>query len=130
MARTTEDLIKGIMEVDSAITDFDPFIAVANELVTEKCSTDDYDEARLTLIETWLAAHFVAVRDLRVGSNKAGPVAESFQYKLGLNLDSTMYGQQAKILDTAGGLASLDAQAKDGTPTRSFSLLWLGTEEE
>ena len=50
MARTTSALVGGIIELDSNIT-ITPFIDVANELVTEFCSSDDYTSTRLELVQ-------------------------------------------------------------------------------
>lgn len=132
MPRTTSLLVGGIIEVDSSIT-VDPFIDVANELVTECCTGDngpdtEYTETRLELIERWLAAHFYAIRDMRPDNEKAGSVAEKYQYKVDLYLANTMYGQQALILDTNGGLAALNQATENGSP-RKIVIAWLGAEE-
>lgn len=130
MARTTAELVKGVIEVDSdSVPDLDPFILVANELVTEICEPSGYTATRLEAIERWLAAHFYAVRDMRRSTETAGSVSESYQYKLGLHLNSTMYGQQAMMLDTAGGLASLNKQMTDPSGGGGTSGTWLGKEE-
>lgn len=136
MPRTTAPQVKGIIETDATIivvdADLDPFIEVANELVTEKCTGDAgpdpaYTATRLELIERWLAAHFYAIRDPRTTNEKAGPVGAAYESKVDLGLDLTRYGQQAKILDTNGGLATLDQATKDGK-RRTVGASWLGTE--
>jgi hypothetical protein len=129
MARTDAASVALVIEVDSSI-DLTVFIDTANEMVTELCTgttngpTPAYSSTRLELIERWLAAHFYAVRDNRRTQEQAGPVMESFQFKLGLGLDVTMYGQQVKILDTNGSLAKYDEQSKGNSSTASMS--WLG----
>lgn len=128
MPRTTSSAVQGIIETESSIS-LTPFIEVANELVTELCTASGYTDTRLELIERWLAAHFYAIRDLRRANEKAGSVGESFQYKLGLNLAVTMYGQQVMLLDTAGNLAALNKQAESGG-IRRVGVTWLGTEED
>lgn len=132
MARTTSELVGGIIEVDATIS-LTPFILVANELVTEKCTgtqgpTTAYSDERLEVIERWLAAHFYAIRDTRVASESAG-VSASYQYKLGLNMSVTMYGQQAMLLDTNGQLAKLSKGMEDGKVFKP-SILWAGTSYE
>ena len=131
MARTTVANIKKIIEVDLTIiavdADMDAFIDVANELVTEMCTGTNgpstaYTVARLELIERWLSAHFYAIRDPRVKSEKAGPVGVNYQEKVDLNLKLTHYGQQAMMLDTNGGLRSLDQNK-----AYQVQVLWLGT---
>lgn len=137
MTRTTDSAVQGIIDVDTdtypALTQF---IDTANELVTEVCASvldDDgnvyYSDTRLELIERWLAAHFYAVADPRAAMEKAGPVSQSLQHKVDLNLAVTTYGQQAMLLDTKGGLAALNGQATDGIQ-RSAGVVWLGTESE
>lgn len=129
MARTTDELVGGIIEVDSDIP-LTPFILIANELVTE-CCTDletDYADARLVLIETWLAAHFYTVRDMRAEAEKAGPVSEKFQSKVDLGFDSSHYGQTAMRLDNQGGLSALNEKIKKGI-SHDVGVTWLGTED-
>ncbi len=126
MARTTSTLVQGIIEADRTIR-LDPFIAIANELVTEKCSSSDYTATRLELIERWLSAHFYTVRDMRAESEKAGSTSEKKQSKVDLGFDSSHYGQTAMRLDTAGSLASLNNSMK-GRGNQPVSVTWLGTE--
>lgn len=127
MARTTSALVGGIIELDSSIT-ITPFILVANELVTELCSSDDYTSTRLELIERWLSAHFYSVRDPRAEVEKAGPVSEKFQSKVDLGFDTSHYGQMAMRLDTEGGLAALNEQIKRGKKV-TVGATWLGTAD-
>ena len=130
MARTTSGEVELIIEVEDSIS-LTPFIDAANALVTEVClPVARYDLARLTLIETWLAAHFYANRDHRRSQEQAGPTMESFQFKVGLNLSNTMYGQQAQILDTEGALSALDEQAADGVKRQAPAIMWLGTDPD
>lgn len=105
--RTTSANVGEIIEVDETIS-LTPFITVANELVTELCIDSGYTETRLELIERWLAAHFYAIRDPRATSESVGGVGVSYQMSNGLNLNSTSYGQQVQLLDTAGSLSALN----------------------
>jgi len=57
-----------------------------------------------------------------VKSEKAGSVGVNYQEKVDLNLSVTTYGQQAMMLDTNGGLRSLDK----GKPYQ-VQVLWLGS---
>lgn len=126
MARTTDTLVKGIIDVDSTIS-LAPFIDLANQLVTELCTNSGYASARLTTIETWLSAHFYALFDQQVASEKAGKVSVNYQYQIGLVFMQTKYGQSAMVADTAGNLAQLSKQIEDGE-SASVSLTWLGTD--
>ena len=105
MARVTSDEVKEIIEVSSEVTDLTPFITAANLMVTDYLDGVHSDEL-LKEIERWLAAHFVSIRDNRRASEKADDVAESYQYKLGLGLESSMYGQQAMRMDSSGKLTT------------------------
>ena len=116
-ARVTSDEVKEIIEVDATITDITPFITAANLLVTKECTDSSLTTALLKEIERWLAAHFVAIRDARRSAEKAGSVGENFQYKLGLNLQVTTYGQQACMLDTSGALFALSEKGGQVTAT-------------
>ncbi len=129
MARTTTDLIEGIIDVESGIP-LAPFIDVANMLVTKFCTTldEDYTTAELIKIETWLAAHFYTVREPRAESEKAGPVSEKKQSKVDLGLSTSHYGQMAMTLDYYGGLAALNERIKKGKANR-IGITWLGTEK-
>lgn len=126
MARATDSDVEGVVEVDDDIT-LTPFITIANELVTELCTDSDYSATRLTLIETWLAAHFYLMRDQLVGTERAGPVQVTYSTKIGLGLKQTKHGQTAMLLDTAGNLAQHDKRIEEGeAATVSFS--WMGED--
>jgi len=122
--RVTSAEVEEIIEIDDTIS-LAPFILVANQLVTELCTDSDYVDARLKEIERWLSAHFYQIRDQAVGDEKAGSVAQSFQYKIDLILNQTKYGQMAQLLDTAGNLAQLSNRIQDGE-SASVSVGWMG----
>ncbi len=130
MARTTVILVGGIIQVNPNIT-LTPFIEAANILVTQCCTelNDDYTADQLEKIETWLAAHFYTVRDMRRVSSKAGPVSEKKQSKVDLGFSTSHYGQIAMRLDFHGGLASLDKQILNGT-VKTVGINYIGTTEE
>ena len=126
MARITDSDVEGVIAVDDSI-DLTPFITVANELVTELCTDSGYTDARLALVETWLAAHCYAIRDNPVSMEKAGSVNVSYQYKVDLALDQTRHGQMAMLIDTAGNLAKLNQRIKEGE-SATVSLNWHGED--
>jgi len=119
-------------------TGFDTSLPIdtANELVTEVCATalkadgvtPFHTASRLKLIETYLACHFYCIHDPRSQRERVGPLTFESQSKVDLGLDVTHYGQQAKRLDTSGGLAMLDEAITDGKQPGKFvcSLKWLG----
>jgi len=130
MPRTTPELVAQVTEVDPDI-DLTIFITTANAIVNQVCLESGYTEDYLTLIETWLAAHFYRLRDQAVASEKAGSVGVSYQYEVGLIFAQTKEGQTAMALDTDGNLARLSKDTELGK-TRRQSVVWLGTgcEEE
>lgn len=129
--RTTDTEVRQIIETDTSI-DLIPFITVASSMVTELCTDSNGNEVhgteRMTLIETWLAAHFYAIRDMRLAEQNLSfmEYSESYQYKVGLNLQVTMYGQQVLILDTSGAFAAMNKMAEQGKSVVGVN--WLGTE--
>jgi len=128
--RTTDAEVEAIIEVDENIS-LTPFITAANQVVTDNCTDydDEYSADKLILIETWLAAHFYTVRDMRAESEKAGSVSEKKQSKVDLGFDTSHYGQMAMRLDNLGGLAALNEKIKMGTFS-PVSVTWLGTEAD
>jgi len=123
MARTTSASVEAIIEVDASIS-LTPFIEAANALVEEIASDSGHNNARLELIERWLAAHFYAMRDPRVTSERAGPVGASYQSAVALRLNSSQYGQMAMTLDTSGLLNTINAGKIQ------VKAVWLGTPLE
>ena len=115
MARTTPEKVREILRIKPTV-DLNPYINDASDLVTEVCSivkkedgvTPYHTEARLTRIETWLAAHFVSVNYRRRIQEQAGSVGANYEGKVDLNLQVTEYGQQAIVLDTSGALAKFN----------------------
>ncbi len=108
--RVSDDMVKEIIDIDENITNILPFIMTASNLVDRIEKKDStIDAGTLRLIEQWLSAHFVAISDMRSDNEKAGSVGQKFQYKLGLNLQVTMYGQQALIIDPTGLLKTLNS---------------------
>lgn len=123
--RVTAAEVTAIIETD--IADISPFITAANLIVTEHSST--LDDTTAKEVERWLSAHMVAIRDMRVSSEKAGSVGQNFQHKLEVGLQVTMYGQQALALDSSGGLAKWNRATNEGLSSTPV-LEWLGTEIE
>lgn len=125
MARTDAELLGSLIEIDPTISP-QVFIDTASIMVDECCLGVGYTETRLELIERWLAAHLYALREQVPASENAGDVAVSYQYKVDLHLNQTKYGQQAMLLDTEGGLATLNQRVSKGKPPPA-SITWLGT---
>lgn len=124
--RATQETMAAVIELDTTIT-VTPFIAIANKLVDECCLDADYTDEKLQEIETWLAVHFYCVRDPRTTSEGAGGVSASYQGVTGMYLEASTYGQAAMLLDTDGGLAALNQQARKGR-SPVIGATWLGTD--
>lgn len=128
MIRTTPELVAGLVQVDPAIT-LDPFISAASILV-DRISEDSASptEEVLTVIETWLSAHFYCVRNPRRSSERAGDVWATFMSKVDLNLQVTMYGQQAMMLDPTGTLKFINDSKS--FKARKVGAYWVGGCEQ
>lgn len=105
--RTTEEAVGKIIELDAAI-DLTPFMESANNLVDQVCLDSDYSDATLELIERWLSAHFYAIRDPRAIQESVKGISQQFSDPTKPGLSSTLWGQTAMALDTAGNLAAVD----------------------
>lgn len=112
--RITAADVESVINFDSSIEDLSPFIEAAEELVTEICAPVGYSSDRLAIIEKWLAAHFLAIRDPRYQAETMGQASATYSTQVGLNMGLTPYGQQAQLLDTMGGLARLDKHISQG----------------
>ena len=91
-------------------TTYASFIATANLIVNEDLLGYGLTEARLTQIETYLAAHFATLAKEKGGivRTSMGESAESY-HEINSRLQaytSTRFGQQAIALDTSGVLAA------------------------
>ena len=105
MSRTDAVAVCAVLE--TSLEDVGPFIQTANILVTEYLGSSSLSVALLKEIETYLAAHFVTLRDRMTEDEEADGVSFTFQGEFGKALDSSQYGQTAQILDSTGTLASL-----------------------
>ncbi|MCK9570503.1 hypothetical protein M0R72_16265 [Candidatus Pacearchaeota archaeon] len=125
--RVTEEEVKAIIETGNDYAGVEivvaPFIDAANAL-TDKIESEDDDglltDALLAQIEKFLAAHLYAHRDQQYASESRGGASASYQGQFGMGLDSTRWGQTAKILDVTGYLANL------GKAKTEVDLFWMG----
>lgn len=130
MARTRDDEVEQLIEVDDAIN-LSSFIDTASALVdrVDAYSPGLMSTKTLTLLEAWLAAHFYALRDQQYSSRSTQGASGSFQGQTGMGLTSTFYGQTAMRLDASGLLAKMDKEAIEGGK-RKIKVGWLGTDPE
>ena len=118
MARVTEPEVEKILHNPDEV-DVEPFITAANLVVTQNLSGTILSTAELKEIERWLAAHLAGMRIRQEDSIKVGDASAKFTGTYGLGLDNTQYGQQVKVLDRTGILASLaQPRAKFSTVSR------------
>ena len=95
------------------------FIDAAHLIIWEQFGgTTKYTDARLKLVELYLAAHFAAITNPVTAFEGVGKLQQSMQYKVGLGLSYTKYGQQALLL-TNGELLG-----------KKVTISWLGTIPE
>jgi hypothetical protein len=130
-AYTNATLVGTVIDVDPDDT-VTAFIDTAHILVTRCCETAHYTTDEKEMIERWLAAHFYDINRPRNIQEGASGVYERAENTLpGRGLWATKYGQQALMLDTAGGLALMNNAlltskgALPGGPPRA-STAWLG----
>ena len=106
LARVTDADVKGI--VDTTV-DTTPFINSAHVIVEEELyPLGVLTEDRLTQIELYLAAHFLGALEPHIIQEKIGDAVNTYARQASLGLDSTPYGQQAKLLDSTGTLIDLE----------------------
>lgn len=105
---------------DAAITFH---IGIATEFVSSLLSDKGHSEDRLSSIRTYLAAHFIAIRDrlngMAISEHISTDARVEFSQDLTQSLNATHYGQTAQLLDTSGTLVRLSEGANQGT-FRSF----------
>lgn len=106
-ARVSADDVKEIIETSLTDSQINAFINTAHHHVQDNLLNKGLSASKLTQIELWLSAHFLAIRDQRVESEGvAGEWQARYQGKTGMGFEATTYGQQALMLDTTGTLAS------------------------
>lgn len=105
MGRVTDGQVKEIIETN--LDDISLFMETAEMIVDEQLMSKGFSENRLSKIELYLSAHFVALRERQLLSERFGDSEEKYQGKTGMNLQASLYGQTAMLLDTSGSLANL-----------------------
>lgn len=107
--RATDGMVRGIIDIPtSRMTK--PFIDAANVVVNKVLAGKGLSTEQLTIIESWLAAHFMASsveRQPLMEKIGATQVDYGSRMNIGSDLESTSYGRTVKILDTTGTMANL-----------------------
>ena len=128
MSRTTEARVKKIIKVDPSIQDLEPFMEAASILVQAQCESLDEDTA--ATVETWLTAHMITIRDMRIDTEKVDVLSRKYQSKVDLGLACSMYGQTAMNLDSSGGLARWHRNVINGpSVSKNVGVIYLGMEK-
>ena len=109
MARVTVDEVKEIVQTNLGNTSVQAFIKAGDLLVTNTLAGEGLSTTTLKEITRWLSAHFISIRDQHPETIKIGEAEMRYRGKVELGLDATMFGQQAKVLDTSGKLAKVGA---------------------
>jgi len=108
VARISAQEVKDIMDISLDNEDITPFINTANIIVNDVLIGQGYGSNTLVEIEKWLSAHFVSIRSPQVKQEKIGDASVVYQSGVvAKGLESTLYGQQVKLLDYKGVLSSL-----------------------
>lgn len=132
MALTTVDAVAKIIDYDTTlITSITSFINDASDLV-EAVIGSSLNDTMKEKVERYLAAHFIAITDPRIDSEKVKTLSTTYQFKLSDGLGITHYGTMAMAFDTSGKLSAWNQNVVKGN-LQTPSVTWLGTsvsEEE
>lgn len=132
MPRTTAEAVAAIMPKDyDGTTSLTSFLEVASEMTddVESCAADKgitLSDAKLEKIERYLTAWLYCQQDKPYASKNSADSGAAFHGQTGMGLDSNLYGQTAKRLDTSGCLAQIDAGGEQTAPDPTASGFWLG----
>lgn len=109
MERVTAAQVQELAGSFLDLGDIAPHVTSAHAAVNVHLGAAGLGEDLLAQIELWLAAHLVAVRDpeLRISSRKSGDLSTGYAQANGTGLDSTMFGQQVRLLDPTGKMAEV-----------------------
>ncbi len=118
--RTTAADVKAIIDTQLDTTGVEVFIGSANLIVDTALGSTDLSADLLTEVEKWLSAHLIAITKTRQAESKKVGEATDKYGRLGMNLNSTTYGQTAQVLDISGSLAKMGLKATSIEAIPSF----------
>lgn len=109
--RTTSNKVTELVPSDMDVASF---IEAASLIVDEELVNQGLTEARLELIERYLAAHFLTLTEERGGliKSSAGLASDTYADIYGKGFHSTRFGQQAVAFDTSGSLSKLSLSSE------------------
>jgi len=106
--RTTPDEVAEL--ITHSFTDITAQLRTANDIVENVLVGESLGTQTLTLIETYLSAHFIKVRQQHASANriKVGESeTEMAANAIGPGIIGTVYGQTAIMLDRSGKLGGI-----------------------
>ena len=105
MPQLTEDCeVEKIITTTKAIQ---PFIEAAVAITDDCFEGVTISNALLKQVQTWLAAHLIAMTEPGVRSERVLSAAVTYDGRTDMGLDGSRFGQMAKTLDSTGCLANL-----------------------
>lgn len=128
--RTTSALVIGVLGNDydslnpNGLIDVTPYITAGSSIADDISVNDSaalMTTAKLTVVETWLAAWAYCMMDPTYQSKSTGKASGSFLGSGEMSFMANRYGQTAMMLDSSGYLRALQ---KGGL----VSGLWLGSD--
>ena len=109
MARVTALEVRNILG-DTSLSDdaVTAFIDMAHFIVDDKIVNSGYSEQKLKLIELNLSAHLTTAQNPQVTSRKIGDTQDNYKISDLNGLESTLYGQNALMIDNLNYLSTND----------------------
>ncbi len=109
--RTTKVDVRGVIATGLEDSEIQILIDLANRQVTSTLSSAGFTDAVLKDIETWLAAHFIAItKERQTEEERVDDIWVLHQGKFGKGLQGTTFGQMVLMLDTSGSFATTGKQ--------------------
>lgn len=101
--RTTQVDVRAVISTGLEDSEIQSLIALANRQITATLSAAGLTDALLKDIETWLAAHFIAIgKERQTEEERVDDIWVLHQGIFGEGLRGTTYGQMVLMLDTSG----------------------------
>jgi hypothetical protein len=116
VARITESQLKGLFPNQEGLC-FEAAITVADGLVDDITAGGTLSNDRAALVCLYLAGHFlqITLQDGPLAAVTVGEATERYHNVYSSGLKTTIYGQQALMLDSTGYLAKMTTLAEKPT---------------
>lgn len=104
MIRTTHTLVRAVIQTGLDNNEIEALIIQAHAIVDANVGTSALSETTLQTMETWMAAHLIAIgKERQPISEKVGDIWLQWEKHGGKGfLEQTTYGQMVLFLDTTG----------------------------